>query len=969
MTSIEGSGECLDDNDALRILLKPHDDDATAAREHLDQCESCRALVAAGARALGEGEPTAPGWPSTELAKGSEIGAYRILHVLGRGAMGTVYLAWDDRLARRVAVKVLDREVASDRAWSRLRTEARAMAQLRHPNVVEVLDFGKGVAGPFIAMEYVDGTDFHQWLRERPRPVSTILDHLLQAGRGLAAAHRSGMVHRDFKPANILVGRDGRVKVADFGLARLRPGLETIRRPRSPSPTGAVPTESSREMMAGTPAYMAPEQFDSPSVEPRADQFAFCVTAFEALAGHRPFESQGVVERLHAIAVQGPGRRPARMPRAWYLALRRGLQAEPEQRHANMDALLRVLAPRPRRSWIGMLAVGVAALGLGVAAGQPWGTQPPCAQQPAPLWTSASGVELRGGWASRGHSKTDIVRLIHGLDAQARDLAEARASICAPQREPADDQLDRLACLGRLERELDQFVTDAFAATAAESEGFIRVASRPTPTTRCTNPDSPPTEDATVVALTSELRIAYRSADARGATDELAQLRPRLVSAIDQASAGSAHGARAELTHMRASLDRTAGDHSAAERGFESAFDDAHEVGNSALAFDAALDRSHLAAHLGRPQTAWRWLRHAQSTAQSLEASVARTIRLATREGDLHREASHLDAAAQAFDVAGTGWEAQVPATVAVQFHSSRGHLLELRADFEACRAAYMQGVQQAQSRMGPRHPELLRPLIGAALCEIRLRRGADALQHLQLAADIADSVGDPVAEATARGNLGLLHRNEGRPTRGLEQLRRADALMRQRLPDHHVELAVSTTNLADAYAEVGRWEDARIAARRAKALWSHNDIEDGVGPYVCALTLAWARIMDRDPSVVGTIQALVRDAPNDDYRTRARIGLLRALVQQGDDARAVVEGRSLFADSERIFSAAAAAEGLSLYGHALAREGQHDDAREQLTQALELAESLSDDPRGLEREIRLRVDAALSSTLAPASD
>jgi eukaryotic-like serine/threonine-protein kinase len=287
-----------------------------------------------------------PGWSGTGpvLERGDVLGRYFILDRLGSGGMGIVYAAYDPELDRKVAIKLLRPGRAGAEAGARLLREAQAMARLSHPNVLAVHDVGTFGDQVFVAMELVDGADLRQWLAASPRSEREVLDVFLKAGRGLAAAHAAGLVHLDFKPANVLVGRDGRVRVADFGLAQAEGGEES----------GG----------AGTRGYMAPEQLTSQPVDARTDQFSFCVSLYEALYGARPFAPDSF-----EVEDSPPGSRvPIRLRRL----LLRGLAPDPAGRFASMDDLLAALEndPRPvRRRWAMTLAltavVGSALLGLG----------------------------------------------------------------------------------------------------------------------------------------------------------------------------------------------------------------------------------------------------------------------------------------------------------------------------------------------------------------------------------------------------------------------------------------------------------------------------------------------------------------------------------------------------------------------------------------------------------------------------
>ncbi len=278
--------------------------------------------------------------PSSELAEGDtvqiqseRIGRYRLVAPLGAGGMGLVHLAHDDDLDRSVALKVLRPGGSGDPR--RLLREARSMARLSHPHIAAVHDVGTHEGDVYVAMEYVEGPTLRAWMDgahdwEEQRQV------LLQAARGLAAAHDHGVVHRDFKPENVIVGSDGRVRVLDFGLAKLAPRTSTATEDSTETQVGAI---------VGTPRYMAPEQLRGQKAGPAADQFAFCVTAYESVFAERPFEGEVFADVAASVLTQSP-REPspdAAVPQGLWPALQRGLAVDPEERHADMNALVEVL--------------------------------------------------------------------------------------------------------------------------------------------------------------------------------------------------------------------------------------------------------------------------------------------------------------------------------------------------------------------------------------------------------------------------------------------------------------------------------------------------------------------------------------------------------------------------------------------------------------------------------------------------
>ncbi|MBI4957461.1 MAG: protein kinase [Myxococcales bacterium] len=369
------------------------DGERDALEVHVDGCPDCAALLSAYGRELAVGDtlPARADGAATELAPGARVGRYRIVRTLASGGMGIVYLARDPEMDRTVALKLVRPNAAGGEARSRLVAEARALARLSHPNVVAAYDVGTLASQVWIAMEHVDGVTLEAWLAAERPDRDACLRVFAEAGRGLAAVHRAGFVHRDFKPANVLVGRDGRVRLLDFGLVQLGHG--------SGSAPAATLVESHVRPVAltlpltrvgallGTPAYMSPEQHAGSRVDARSDQFSFCVALYEALTGARPFAGDSF-EALGAEVRAGrfrDARAHARLPRTLWRALERGLAVDPAARFPDMDALLAALAPRP--AWRRIAPLGALALvagGLAGALALVLATRAPRGEAPAP---------------------------------------------------------------------------------------------------------------------------------------------------------------------------------------------------------------------------------------------------------------------------------------------------------------------------------------------------------------------------------------------------------------------------------------------------------------------------------------------------------------------------------------------------------------------------------------------------------
>jgi len=340
--------DCLDANLAVDFVDGRVDDEQRDAIDtHVAGCETCRMTVAALA-----GTPSFAGADVRleRLDEGARIDRYVIEDFIGRGGMGIVYRAYDPSLDRHVAVKQLHLEVEGsvpvEEARARLLREAKALAQLSHPNVVAIHDVGTFGEDVYLAMELVEGQTLRRWLAAETRSLEQILAVLRAAGEGLHAAHAAGLVHRDFKPDNVIVGDDGRARVLDFGLARVA-GENQDNEPVAES----ADLELTRTgVVVGTPAYMAPEQHHGKRADQRADQFSFCVTAYQAVYGERPFKGKDVGQLAKAIAGGNIAATPAssQVPERIRQVLIKGLAAEPADRYESMRALVDALRPVTR---------------------------------------------------------------------------------------------------------------------------------------------------------------------------------------------------------------------------------------------------------------------------------------------------------------------------------------------------------------------------------------------------------------------------------------------------------------------------------------------------------------------------------------------------------------------------------------------------------------------------------------------
>jgi tetratricopeptide (TPR) repeat protein len=378
--------------------------------------------------------------PAPALAAGVMVGRYRVLDLVGSGGMGSVYRAHDPDLSRDIALKVLHPRLTSERRGSdyrqRLLREAQTLAKLSHPNVVAAFDVGSVEDVVFVAMELVPGESLRSWLREA-RSVNAVARVLIAAGRGLVAAHEAGVLHRDFKPANIMVSPDGRVRVVDFGLARSAVASATaasprVDRPGAPASLDAALTDTG--VLLGTPGYICPEQLNGEPADELGDQYSFAVTAFVALARREP-PAEGARDAATRESLSWPRHVPRRVRRV----VERGLASRPEERYPNLaamvDALEEAIAPRRRTAALVGLTLGALSIAATSVLWQANRSHVTCqvdAESFRSVWDAERRATLRDALTSTGRANADDAfrMLAARLDVYQRDWLAMRQARC-----------------------------------------------------------------------------------------------------------------------------------------------------------------------------------------------------------------------------------------------------------------------------------------------------------------------------------------------------------------------------------------------------------------------------------------------------------------------------------------------------------------------------------------------------------
>ncbi len=683
-------------------------------------------------------DPPSPNGPA-------EFGSYVLLRELGRGAIGVVYAAYHEGLDRKLAIKVLNRARAGrPELEARLRREARALARLSHPNVVQVYDVGEIDKRVFIVMEFVEGVTLGEWLRGG-HSLDEVLALMIAAGRGLAAAHAAGVVHRDFKPDNVIVGQDGRPRVLDFGLARAMADDERSPEPAAPAALelreaqGRVGNEVSTRtgVRMGTPAYMSPEQFMAKPLDHRSDQFSFCTVLHEAVYGRRPYPARNQGDLLVQVHSGKISPAPINSPVPSWLreVIVRGLSPKPEDRWSSMDELLAALDRRPsttrssRRRWkagLALLGVGLVALAIGWLSPSPSrrGGCPSPADAAAQVWTPEQARALAEVFASSGSTYADAAwGTVEGrIDAWVEGWASEGVAVCEAAQEGREgtQQLDRRsACLDRGRRAFEGLVEQLGAADHAMVEHAVEaVAALPDPA-RCGSLDA---HEATLAAVPVEhtvevasLREELAKLDLRLATRSWESALPLARSAVERAEA-TGYGpviAEAQLIHGRVLAQSTRPTDEALAR-LQEALDQAERSGHHELIPSIAIELVSLSIYAKPDPIRGRlWARRALSGLDRLErergdAHVLVRARGMWALGNLERLDGDYEQAVRHIRVALNLLDAHAPT------HPDRGIMLNdlgnalaARGDEAGAQAAYERALVESLAAFGEGHPRV----------------------------------------------------------------------------------------------------------------------------------------------------------------------------------------------------------------------------------------------------------------------
>ncbi|MEM7155911.1 MAG: serine/threonine-protein kinase [Myxococcota bacterium] len=791
-------------------------------------------------------DDAAPTKEEAHLSRGQVVGHYVILERVGSGGMGVVYAAYDKALDRRVAIKLLHarRRPRHGKDDARLLREAQAMARLAHPNVVAVHEVGTFRERPFVAMEFVDGQTLSEWLEEKTRPWREVVAMLLQAGEGLAAAHAQGLIHRDFKPENVLVGHDGRARVVDFGLARAsgdfsRDDLASVDEDISSQNSASIKlTETGA--LTGTPAYMGPEQFRGRTPDARSDQFAYCITLWEALFGERPFRGD-TRARLAMAVCTGDIHEPAGRDVPTFLrrALRRGLSIDRDERFESMDLLLTAIDRDPVRSRRRIVAataaaVGIAALSAGIAR---WSgsADAPCEGTEARIataWNDDRQAAMDDAFqrVDAEFAAASFETVTRELDRYADDWSEGYRDACEAAHVRRDQSMAlfdrRMACL-------DQRLSTLEATTALLADAdrdaiaySIRAVTALPPVDECADAERmmarfAPPDDPLVAKQVDTARARLAHASVLGLTGRAKEGLDEARAVRHQAEALAYLPLQAEAIFHQGVLAVSAGQPHESLALLHDAVDEAIASGHDEVLVGATTRlMSVVGVSLSRYEEAERWGRMASAALRRRGQDPSDTIPLARNlcmmladKGDITAALTHCREALR-LSIEHHGEEHAVTSLA----YRALGNAYYWGADFERAEEAYELSTKlflQSHGLDHPEYPALLNSL--AAVCYSQ-KKGDSCIPLFEqtVEAAVKGYGADHPATADFTNNLAIVLLDHGRldeaEARSLESLE----LRRAQFGDDHPGVGAAHRVLARVAHARGKHEQAREHADKA---------------------------------------------------------------------------------------------------------------------------------------------------------
>ncbi|MEM9456629.1 MAG: serine/threonine-protein kinase [Myxococcota bacterium] len=778
------------------------------------------------------------------------FGQFTVQDTIGRGGMGIVYAAYDQKLDRKVAVKVLLEERSGPEARRRFLREAQAMARLSHPNVVTVHEVGESDGEVYVAMEFIRGQSIDAWIQTKPS-WAEVLAVFVQAGQGLIAAHEVGLVHRDLKPHNIMRGEDGVVKVLDFGLARAinEEFSETLEDIVSASGSGSLLASSFTRpgTVMGTPAYMSPEQLRGRPADARSDQFSFCVALYEALYGERPYEGRSLDALLASIYRDGvrPAPKNSRVPTAVRRVLLRGLAPHPDGRWPSMEALLEPLRQRvaPRRRSLALPSVVVGLLGLGVGMTMDHYT----------TWTdrcTGAQSQLEGIWddGRRQQTKAALLgtalpyaldtwqRVGSRLDDYAADWADAYTEACeatAVRHEQSEEHLGlRMGCLQARRRHLEATVDVLTRPDPRVVEHAVQAVTNLPPLSRCAEVDVlaaqvPPPEDPVVAARVTTLDGTLVQAQAMqeaGRYDEALALADTVVT---EATALGHEPLLARARLRQGLLREHTGAYEAAVVALRQAYDaaTAQDLTDEAAAASAQLTYV-LGSILARHDEARQWGVHADPLSRAVRTDEARALYLRTMGTVASSQGRYDEAQALAQQALKIQRKALGPDHPKVALTlSDLSHVASSKGRYDEARTLARQALEIWHRVLGPDHPETATALDNLSTVLEQQGRYKQAHDLTQRALTIWQRAlgADHPKVAGGLNKLGTIFELQGQYDQARDYYRRAQMLWQRALGSDHPHVAGALTNLGVLAHAQGQYDQARDAHERALEIWEQT--------------------------------------------------------------------------------------------------------------------------------------------------
>lgn len=793
-------------------------------------------------------ESRSGGAGTDELARGSVVDRFVILDVVGRGGMGVVYSAYDPDLDRKIALKLV-RPNRPGAGEGQLLREAQAIARLSHPNVVAVYDVGTHRDQVFLALELVEGRNLGPWLAQTRRSVREILEVFAAAGRGLAAAHAAGLVHRDFKPDNVLIGNDGRVRVADFGVARRfeSSGDEPADFPDLPEE--ALSARSTRSTMAvaeatrfgiavGTVPYMAPEQLRRGVADARSDQFAFSIALFEALYGERPFAGQGALELALAMEsgeLRTPNPSGRRVPPAVRAAIARGLAFDPAARFPSMDGLLAALAHDPeaarRRRWGIAAAVAiflVAGFGLRELALR---RARVCAGGEAKveeLWNPRRKAAVHDAFRATGlpFAEETWAGVERALDRYTSDWAGMHREACEATRvrgEQSEALLDRrMFCLDQklrdagalidLFRQADGAVVEKSVAASADLPALASCADLSALNARVPPPSDPKIRAA--VRSVGQQVAAARASFAAGRYQTGLEPARRAVAAAGKIAYPPI---RAEALAVLGGFQERTEDFAAARETLHSAWWTAEAGADDEVKTRAATELMRVERLQTRFDAGSDWGRFAAATLDRLGSEPSLKAGYLLELGLLRSEEGKYDEALAPLREAVALRRRSADRAELVGPLGSLGMVLHRNGEHESARKAYEEALALGRRELGAEHPEVASMLQRVGNLLFDQGRFEESAAYSRQALAIREKVlgADHYQVGSSLNSLGNALSELGRQGEALACYERAAALQGRAFGESSPGVAVTLNNMANVYLKQRRFDLTEKLFRR----------------------------------------------------------------------------------------------------------------------------------------------------------